>query len=76
VHPASTNKAVTTSSQQYNCFIRSEGNVISKQACPEANCSNPAAGLPFSGLITHSEEIVPTGKSHKKKPGRFFPKVL
>ena len=27
--------------------------------------------LPWSGPITHSEEISTTGKSHRKKPDRF-----
>jgi len=30
--------------------------------------------LPCFGLITHSEEIQTTGKSHKKKPDGLFPK--
>ena len=29
--------------------------------------------LPCFGLITHSEEIQTTGKSHKKKPDGLFP---
>jgi hypothetical protein len=28
--------------------------------------------LPFSGPVTHSGEILTTGKSHRKKPDRLF----
>jgi hypothetical protein len=31
--------------------------------------------LAFSGFITHSGEILNTGKTRKKKPDGFFPKV-
>ena len=30
--------------------------------------------LPCSGVITHSGEILTTGKCHEKKPVRLFPK--
>ena len=58
-----------TELQQYNCFIRKGGNAISKHACPEAKGSDP-------GLVAHSEEVLTTGKSHKKKVDRLSPKVL
>ena len=29
--------------------------------------------LPFCGLVTHSGEILTTGKSHKKKPNGLLP---
>ena len=32
--------------------------------------------LHCSGPLTHSEEILTTGKSHGKKPDRFFPKNI
>jgi hypothetical protein len=51
--------------QRYNCFVRNGGNAILKHACPEAEGSNPTTGLTL--LVTHSEGISITVKSHKKK---------
>ena len=41
-------------------------NTIPKHACPEAEGSNPTTGLALVWLITHSEEILFNGKSHKE----------
>jgi hypothetical protein len=57
---------MTNKSQWYNCFMRNGGNTISKNACPEAESSSPTTGLTLVWLITHSEEILITGKSHKE----------
>jgi len=38
--------------------------------------ANPPLHLPCSGPVTHSREILTTGKSHGKKPDRFFPKNI
>jgi len=46
--------------------MRNGGNTISKNACPEAESSSPTTGLTLVWLITHSEEILITGKSHKE----------
>jgi hypothetical protein len=73
VYLVSTNKAMTTESQQYNCFIRNGRNAIPKHACPEVEGSNSTTGLNLYGVVTHSGEILTTGKSHKKKPDGFLP---
>jgi len=39
VHPVPTNEVVATESQQYNRFIRNEGNATPKHACAEAKGS-------------------------------------
>ena len=44
---------------------------IPKHACPEAKGSNPTTGLTLLWVVTHSGEILTTGKSHEKKPDRF-----
>jgi hypothetical protein len=64
-----TSKVMTTESLRYNCFTRNEGNSIPKHACPEAKGS-----ISTIGLITHSGEILTTGKSHKNKLLKLFPK--
>jgi len=61
---------MTTESQRYSCFTRNGENVIPKYASPEAKGSNPTTGLPCSGPVTHSREILTTGKSHGKKNPR------
>jgi hypothetical protein len=66
VYPVPINEAMTTKSQQYNWCMRNGGNAISKHACPEAEGSNPTTGLTMLWLITHSEEILIIGKSHKE----------
>jgi hypothetical protein len=66
VYPVPINEAITTKSQRYNCFMRNGGNAISKHACPEAEGSNPTIGLALLWHMTHSEEILITGESHKK----------
>ena len=68
VHPVLTNEEMTKELQGYNCFTRNGGNAIPKHAGPEAKGSNPTAGLPRSGPVTHSGEILTNGKSHGKKP--------
>jgi hypothetical protein len=68
VYPVPLKEAMTTESQQYNCFIRKGGNAISKHSCPEAKGSNPTTGLVLLWPVTHSGGISITGKSHKKKP--------
>jgi hypothetical protein len=45
VYPVLTNEEMTTESQRYNCFTRSGGNAIPKNAGPEAKSSNPTTGL-------------------------------
>jgi len=45
IYPVSTNEALITESQQYNCFIRNAGNAFPKLACPEAKGSEPTTGL-------------------------------
>ena len=62
---------MTTQSQQYNCCVRNGGNAIPKHAGPEAKGSNPTAGVTLLWPVTHSGEILTTGKSHGKKPDRF-----
>jgi len=69
VYPVSTNEAITTESLWYNCFIRDEGNSIPKHACLEDKGSNST-----TGLVTYSEEILTTSKSHKNKRYKSFPK--
>ena len=63
---------MTTQSQRYNCFTRNGGNAIPKHAGPDAKDSNPTTGLTCCGPVTHSGGILTTGKSHGKKPDRFF----
>ena len=53
---------MTTESQLYNCFTRNGGNAIPKHAGPEAEGSNPTAGLtllwarnPFTGNFNHRQ---------------------
>jgi len=58
-----------TESQWYNRFIRNEGNSIPKHACAEAKGSSSTVGLIF-----HSGEIITTGKFHKNKLDKSFPK--
>jgi len=55
----------------YNCFTRNGGNAIPKHASPEVKVAILPLDLPCSGPVTHSEEILTTGKSHGKKPDRF-----
>jgi hypothetical protein len=61
---------MTNKSQQYNCLMRNGGNAISKHACPEAEDNNPVTGLNLLCLVTHSKEILITGKSHKEASDR------
>jgi len=67
-----TNEEMTTESQRYNCFTRNEGNAIPKHAGPEAKGSNPTTGLTLLWARNPFREILTTGKSHGKKPDRFF----
>ena len=60
IYPVLTNEEMTTESQRYNCFTRNGGNAIPKHAGPEAEGSNPTAGLtllwarnPFRGNFNH-----------------------
>jgi hypothetical protein len=71
VYPVLTNEKTTTESQRYNCFTRNGGKSIPKHAGPEAKCSNPTTGLTLLCPVTHSREILTTGKSHGKKQDRF-----
>jgi len=70
-HPVPTNKAMTTESLRYNCFIRNGGNAIPKHACPEAKAAVLLLDWTCSGLLTYAEEIL-TGKTHKKRPAYYF----
>ena len=45
-----------------------------KRNCSEAKVAVLPLELPWSGLITHSGEILNTGKFNKKKPDGLFPK--
>ena len=65
-----TNEEMTTDSQRYNCFTRNGGNAIPKHAGPEAKVAILPLDLPCSGPVTHSGEILTTGKSHGKKQDR------
>jgi len=58
-----------TESQLYNCFTGNGGNAVPKHAGPEAKGSNPTNGRTLcSGPVAHSEKILTTGESHRKKP--------
>jgi len=74
VYPVPTNKAMTKESQRYNRFIRHGGNVISKHICPEDNVAILPLNSSCSGFVTHTGEILTTGKPHQKKPEGLFPK--
>ena len=63
---------MTTESQRYNCFTRNGVNAIPKLAGPKAKGSNPTTGLTLLWARNHSGEILTTGKSHGKKPDRFY----
>jgi len=69
VYPVLTNKEMTIESQRFNCFTRKGSNAIPKHAGPEAKGINPTAGLTLLWAVTHSREILTTGKSHGKEPG-------
>jgi len=69
VYPVLTNEEMTIESQRYNCCTRNGGNSIPKHAGPEAEVSKPL-DLPCLGPVTHSREVLTTGKSHGKKPDR------
>jgi hypothetical protein len=66
VYPVLTNEEMTTESQRYNSFIRNGGNAIQRLQVAILPLDSPC-----SGPVTHSGEIVTTGKSHGKKPDRF-----
>jgi len=66
VYPVLANEEMTTESQRYNCFIRNGGNAIQR-----LKVAILPLDLPSSGPVTHSGEILTTGKSHGKKPDRF-----
>jgi hypothetical protein len=51
-----------TKSQQYNCYDRNGENTIHKYASPATKGSNPT-----TGLVTQSEDILITAKSHNTK---------
>jgi len=71
VYPVLTNEEMTTESQQYNCFIRNAGNAILNTPVQRLKVAILLLELPCSGPVTHSGEILTTGKSHRKKPDRF-----
>jgi hypothetical protein len=72
VYPVLTNEEMTYESQPYNCFTRNRGNAILKYARPEVKGTSPTTGLTCSETVTHSGEILNTGKSNGKKRDRFF----
>jgi hypothetical protein len=62
---------MTTLSQRYNCFIRNAGNSIPNPPVQRLKVAILTLDLPCSGPVTHSGEILTTGKSHRKKPDKF-----
>jgi hypothetical protein len=75
IYSVPTDDAMTSESQQYNCFIRYAGNAIPKHACPEAKVSNSITGLTLQHV-----NIMPCNKlprlikklhsKRQKKPGK------
>jgi hypothetical protein len=72
LYPALTNETMTTKSQRYICFIRIGEMPSHNMPVQKLNVTILPLGLPCSGLVTHSGEILTTGKSHKKEAGRFY----
>jgi hypothetical protein len=62
VYPVFTNEEMMTKSQRYNCFTRNEGNAIQR-----LKVAIRPPDLPCSGPVTHSGDILTTGKSHGKR---------
>jgi hypothetical protein len=74
VYAVPTNKAMMTESQWYNCLSGMEEMPSQITPVQRLKVATLPLDLPCSGLITHSEKILTTGKSHKKKPDRFSSK--
>ena len=55
-------------SQYTRYLIKYGGNTIPKHAFPEFMVAILQLGVPYFGLVTHSEEILTIPKSHKKNP--------
>jgi len=58
-------------SQRYNCFTRNGGNATLDMPVQRLKVASLPLDLPCSGPVTHSGEILTTGKSHGKKPDRI-----
>jgi hypothetical protein len=69
VYPVLTNEEMTKS-QRYNCFIREEMPSLNTPV-QRLKVTILPLDLPCSEPVTHSGEVLTTGKSHGKKPGRF-----
>ena len=67
VYPVLTNEEMTAESQRYNCFTRNGGIT----PVHRLKVTILPLDLPCSGPVTHSGEILTTGKSHGMKPDRF-----
>jgi hypothetical protein len=63
VYPVLTNEEMTES-QRYKCFIRNRGKPSLNMPVQRLKVAILPLDLPCSGPVTHSDEIVTTGKSH------------